>query len=63
MTDFWDMASCSIVEADRGIRGGTATIIRATLKRLSIPTKIRGAIYQKAAKFIISAVRTRNLTT
>jgi hypothetical protein len=55
LTVFWDVAPCSLVEADQCFRGA--------LKYWSVSTRLHGATSKKTVTFILTAIRTQNLTT
>jgi hypothetical protein len=52
MTAFWDIAPCSLVDVDRRFRGAYCLHHQSNphrpLKRRSTPTRLHGAISQKA---------------
>jgi hypothetical protein len=53
MRAFLDIAPCSLVKVDRRFRGAY---------RGSTPTRLHGAVSQKAVIFVVGAMRTWNLT-
>jgi hypothetical protein len=60
ITASWDIVPCCLVEVDRRFRG--ASYLHHQSKRPSTSTRLQGVITQTAVIFILTAVKTLNLT-